>query len=204
MISIKAQPVSMVESKHDTTDSIQKRISQIVSSSFNSDIITIQNQLSVLMAYEHWANDKKEDFFMPISEKVNIYAHKAQSELMLGIYKAYILEYLIPDESGVLPLIDRIVQHADSALVNYGKLNKYVIMHSLEAAKIDSATASVMSQYFKQQLELVEDHGNFDELFEFNTQDMLMAIYEEAKIRYSQKAIHQTLLNWFVNKSENN
>lgn len=198
LISVTAQPISLIRYLSDTTSVVKQQMARLVSRPFAPEYDSVLKNISILLSYDTWSKTKPISYYTPEAEKADIYAHKAQSEWMLGFFKVSVLQEYLKMESGVLPLLQTSITHFDSTVVNYGKVNLYLVGQSRKINRIDSAFAKIVGDDLKEMYFRMEQEQNFEAARGFDIREKGLNLFEEVRHKYNQNDIEQSLTYWLV------
>jgi hypothetical protein len=195
---MKAQPISLLRYRSDTTSVVKRALGDLVSRPFVPKHDTLLKHISVLMAYEAFSKSTAIDYTTPIDKKVDFYTHKAQSEWMLAIYKAALVEHYAKNESGVLPLLDKTIAHFDSSTYYYGKVNQYMVGQAKLINRVDSAFAQIIGDDLKGYIEKMQAAQNMDIIRGFTIKDRAEELFDTVRKEFPEEFVHQSLTYWIM------
>ncbi len=195
---LNAQPISLLRYRSDTTSVVKRALGDLVSRPFVPKHDTLVKHISILMAYEAFSKSSTIDYTTPIDKKVDFYTHKAQSEWMLALYKASLIEHYAKMESGVLPLLDKTIAHFDSSTYYYGKVNQYMVGQAKLINRVDSAFAQIIGDDLKGYLEKMQAAQNMDLIRGFTIKARAEELFDTVRKEFPEEFVHQSLTYWIM------
>ena len=196
--SVQGQDIrSVTPAQLDTLSMIEQEVFSLLNRPLYPHPDSAMSKLNLLLAFETWTSLKKEDTFMPLSDRIDLYAQKAQSFMLNGLFKTIVLSKFVRDDSGVLALTEISIAHLDSSLANYNRLIGYVVDKSVERHRIDS----VFTSSVRDSLTAIRDHiqyqRSYDKARAFDVWGTIQRAYTEKLHGDALKKDSLSIANWF-------
>lgn len=140
---LSAQPVS--KAALSVTDRIGLLLNQPPSTHPDS----IKKVIPLLNAYQELAYQKRPAWHTPLSDRQELFLHRAKSHFLSGIFKTAWMQELAQTESGVLPVIESAIADLDSAAFYLRKIEPYAEGTVFNMSTVDGSTARAISDSLK-------------------------------------------------------